>query len=240
MKKVKLSAWFCTLFIIRKRKLFGYRIVNTSMDILVLEDWDMEESGRNIANVLSELLNAACFNMEKILAKEEWKTIEKQSCILQAMMLLDRNYVPGFVLKDFSETSVVEYLECMQGNCAAKQRNLILSAIQYLVAAFPQKNERLTDIEIPMLLFLADVAEDAGIEPVCFCKWWDCFRQEEELFETYKEFCTGDAWMLKQVNGRLAIMLKSFCLYNEMEISEKWQEMIAEVESDIAWRNKKF
>lgn len=149
-------------------------------------------------------------------------------------MLLDTNNVPDFELKDFSENSILEYSESIREHYSDKQSNILKSAIQYLTDAFPEKQKQIRKISIPMLLYLADVAEDAEIKPRFFRDWWSFFTEEDELFETYKTFCSSGSTKLEKIKGRLAIMAKSFCLYHELDIPEELKDMVAEVEEKLA------
>ena len=85
-----------------------------------------------------------------------------------------------------------------------------------------------------MLIYLADVAEDAEIKPRFFRDWWNYFTEEDELMEVYKTFCSSGSTKLEKIKGRLAIMTKSFCLYHELDIPEELKNMVAEVEEKLA------
>lgn len=149
-------------------------------------------------------------------------------------MLLDTNNVPDFELKDFSETSILEYSESIRENYSDRQSNILKSAIQYLTDAFPEKNKQLRKISIPMLIYLADAAEDAEIKPRFFRDWWNYFAEEDELMEVYKTFCSSGSTKLEKIKGRLAVMVRSFCLYHEIDIPEELKSMVAEVEEKLA------
>ena len=129
----------------------------------------------------------------------------------------------------------MEYSESIRESYSDKQIVTLRSAIEYLTDAFPEKNKQLKKINIPMLIYLADVAMDAGIvKPMYLRQWWEFFTEEDSLFEDYKLFCSTGSTKLEKVNGRLAVMVKSFCLYHEIEIPEELKDMVAEVEEKIA------
>lgn len=190
-------------------------------------------AGTDVAILLNELLTSKFFTESASFTKAQLKTSDDQRCLLQAMMLLDRNYVAGFEFKDISETSLMEYAESIKGCYTDKQSNLLRSAVQYLTDAFPVRDKNLKKINIPMLLYLADVAEDAEIKPMLFRQWWEFFTEEDALFEDYKLFCSSGSTKLEKVNGRLAVMVKSFSAYHEIEIPEELKDMVAEVEEKI-------
>jgi len=190
-------------------------------------------AGTDVAILLNELLKSHFFSESAFFTKSQLKTSDDQRCLLQAMVLLDRNYVSGFEMKDFSETSLMEYAESIKGCYTDKQSNLLRSAVQYLTEAFPVKDKQLKKINIPMLIYLADVAEDVEIRPMLFRQWWEYFTEEDALFEDYKMFCSSGSTKLEKVNGRLAVMVKSFADYHEIEIPEELKDMVAEVEEKI-------
>lgn len=190
--------------------------------------------GVELAELMNELLASKFFVTGCNFSKAQLKASDDQRCLLQAMMLLDTNNVPDFELKDFSETSILEYSESIRENYSDRQSNILKSAIQYLTDAFPEKNKQLRKISIPMLIYLADAAEDAEIKPRFFRDWWNYFTEEDELMEVYKTFCSSGSTKLEKIKGRLAVMVKSFCIYHEIDIPEELKFMVAEVEEKLA------
>lgn len=144
--------------------------------------------------------------------KELQASVDKKY-LIQSMMLLDTKYNADFELKDFSENSIREYSEYIGENYSAKQRNILKSAFQYLADAFSEKQEQITQMNIPMMVYLADVAEDAEIEPEVFRDWWGYFSEEDELMELYNLFGSLESADAEKIKCRLAIMLKSFYRY---------------------------
>lgn len=194
--------------------------------------------GVDMAIMLNELLASKFFTISCNFSKGQLKASDDQRCLIQSMMLLDTNYIPDFVLKDFSETSILEYSEGIRENYSDKQSNIIKSAIQFLTDAFPGKNKQLRKISIPMLIYLSDVAMDNEIKPMYFRQWFEFFTGEDELFEVYKTFCSSGSTKLEKIKGRLAIMVKSFCLYHELDIPEELKDMVSEVEEKLAMKEE--
>lgn len=192
------------------------------------------KAGTDVAILLNELLTSHFFAESASFTKSQLKASDDQRCLLQAMMLLDRNYISGFEFKDFSETSLMEYAESIKGCYSDKQSDTLKSTVEYLTDAYPQPNKQLKKISIPMVVYLADVAMDTGVKPMYFRQWWEFFTEEDSLFDDYKLFCSTGSTKLEKVNGRLAVMAKSFCLYNEVEVPEELKDMVAEVEEKIA------
>lgn len=190
--------------------------------------------GVEIAELINELLTSKFFTTSCNFSKAQLKASDDQKVLIQSMMLLDTNNVPDFELKDFSENSILEYSESIRGTYTDKQSNILKSAIQYLTDAFPEKNKQLRKISIPTLVYMADIAEDKEIKPMYFRQWFEFFTEEDELLEDYKTFCSTGSTKLEKVQGRLAVMTKSFCKYHEIEIPEELKDMVADVEEKLA------
>lgn len=190
--------------------------------------------GVEIAEFINELLTSKFFTTSCNFSKAQLKASDDQKVLIQSMMLLDTNNVADFELKDFSENSILEYSESIRGTYTDKQSNILKSAIQYLTDAFPEKNKQLRKISIPTLVYMADIAEDKEIKPMYFRQWFEFFTEEDELMEDYKTFCSTGSTKLEKVQGRLAVMTKSFCKYHEIEIPEELKDMVADVEEKLA------
>lgn len=190
-------------------------------------------SGVSRAGMINKLLSEKFFAVSCNFTGAQLKASDDQRCLLQGMMLLDTNYAAGFELKDFSEDSILAYAENIRQNYSDRQANMIESAVEYLSDAFPVKNRQIRKISVPTLLYLADVAEDAEIKPRYFREWWDYFSSEDELLEDYKLFCSTGSTKLEKIRGRLAVMVKSFCAYHEIEIPEELKNVVAEIEEKI-------
>lgn len=192
--------------------------------------------GTSTAILINELLGSKFFTESCNFSKAQIKASDDQRSLLQGMMLLDRNYVAGFELKDFSETSIMEYAKNIKGNYSDKQENFLRSTIQYLTDAFPEKNKNLRKISVPMLIYMADAAEDKEIKPMYFRQWFEFFTDEDSLFEDYKTFCSSGSTKSDKVDGRLAIMAKSFAAYHEVDIPDELLEMVTKVEKILEER----
>ena len=189
--------------------------------------------GVEIAELINGLLTSKFFTVSCNFSKAQLKASDDQKVLIQSMMLLDTNNVPDFELIDFSENSILEYSESIRGTYTDKQSNILKSAIQYLTDAFPEKNKQLRKISIPTLVYMADIAEDKEIKPMYFRQWFEFFTEEDELMEDYKTFCSTGSTKLEKVQGRLAVMTKSFCKYHEIEIPEELKDMVADVEEKL-------
>lgn len=174
-------------------------------------------SRRKLAELLNEILLSRFFVVSCSFTEAQLKAQEDRTCLLQGMMLLDTRYVPGFVLRDFSEGSVSVYWESIRESYSDKQSIMLKSAIQYLTDAFPERNPYLKKNSIPMVVYVSDMAMDTGIEPISFGQWWEFFTKEDPVFEAYRSFCGSGSTEPEKVCGRLAVMAKSFAAYHVQE-----------------------
>ena len=194
--------------------------------------------GVEIAELINELLTSKFFTTSCNFSKAQLKASDDQKVLIQSMMLLDTNNVLDFELKDFSENSILEYSESIRGTYTDKQSNILKSAIQYLTDAFPEKNKQLRKISIPTLVYMADIAEDKEIKPMYFRQWFEFFTEEDGLMEDYKTFCSTGSTKLEKVQGRLAVMTKSFCKYHEIEIPEELKDMVPMWKKNLLLKRK--
>ncbi len=101
---------------------------------------------------------------------------EIQLCIARCMILLDANSMSEYVLKELQKTSVETYMKQNAGNYNDRQRNTFKSAIEYLRDALGEERTQINLKIVPMLVCLADVAQDNGVKPRVFKLWWNCVR----------------------------------------------------------------
>ena len=191
-------------------------------------------TGTDLGILLNELLTSSFFTENIAFTQSQRRESLARNYLLQAMMLLDRKYVAGFEVKDFSEASLAEYVQRIGGRCSDMQSVLLRSAVQYLTDAFPEEEKRLAGIHIPLLLYLADVAEEAEISPALFRRWWEFFQSKDVLYENYRWFCDSGSAELEKGNERLAVMAQSFCNYHKLEIPEELKALVTEAADHIS------
>ena len=101
---------------------------------------------------------------------------EIQLCIAQCMILLDANSMSEYVLRELQKTSVEAYMKERVKHYSDKQRNTFKSAIEYLRDALGEERTQINLKIVPLLVCLADIAQDNAIKPKVFKLWWDCVQ----------------------------------------------------------------
>ena len=114
-----------------------------------------------------------------------------------------------------------------------EQQEIIMNAVDYLEKAFPQKDKNIRKVHIPMLVYLADIALKSDVKPMEFRQWWEYFNNADDLMADYKLFCSSGSTRLDKITGRIVIILKSFCWYQDMDYPENKLSEFEEVEAKI-------
>lgn len=127
----------------------------------------------NLTGMLNDILQSGFFAVSCSFTGAQLKAGDDRICLLQSMVLLDTKYVTGFERKDFSADSVLRYWESIRDDYSDRQSNMLKSAIQYLTDAFQVRDKGLKKINIPIVVYISDVAMDAGIIPTFFRRWWE-------------------------------------------------------------------
>lgn len=194
------------------------------------------KAGTDVAILINEMLSSKFFTEGCCFTKGQLKASDDQRCLLQLMMILDMVYTDDFELKDFSEKSIMEYAESIKGVYSDKQVNVLKAVVEFLTDAFPEKDKQLKKINVPIVGFIADYAMDKEIKPRYFRNWFEFFTEEDELFETYKTFCSSGSTRIDKVEGRLVYALNSFVSYFETDYPDYMMDMKLRVEEKVRER----
>ena len=101
---------------------------------------------------------------------------EMQLCIARCMLLLEANSMSECVVRNLSQISIETYMKHNVGKYSDRQRNTFKSAIEYLRDALGEEQMQINLKIVPILVCLADIAQDNAIKPQTFKMWWDCIR----------------------------------------------------------------
>ena len=104
------------------------------------------------------------------------KQNEMRICIARCMILLEANSMSECVVRNLSQTSIETYMKQNTGNYSDRQRNTFKSAIEYLRDALGEERTQINLKIVPILVCLADIAQENAVKPQVFKLWWDCIR----------------------------------------------------------------
>lgn len=189
--------------------------------------------GVDMAEFINMILGSRFFTESCNFSKAQLKSEDPQRVLFQSMMLMDDVHNLDFELKDFSENTILEYAASIKGTYSDEQQEIIMNAVDYLEKAFPQKDKNIRKVHIPMLVYLADIALKSDVKPMEFRQWWEYFNNEDDLMADYKLFCSSGSTRLDKITGRIVIILKSFCWYQDMDYPENKLSELEEVEARI-------
>ena len=189
--------------------------------------------GVDMAEFINMILGSRFFTESCNFSRAQLKSEDPQRVLFQSMMLMDDVHNPDFELKDFSENTILEYATSIKGAYSDEQQEIIMNTVDYLEKAFPQKDKNIRKVHIPMLVYLADIALKSDVKPMEFRQWWEYFSAEDDLMADYKMFCSSGSTRLEKITGRIVIILKSFCWYQDMDYPENMLAELEEVEAKI-------
>lgn len=112
----------------------------------------MQENAREREVFFGELLETAFFQecMEQLSGQQNR---QEGRCALEYGGMLLQYYYDEYYFSD-------------------KQKNILASAVEYLSDAFSGKGVKLNRKDVPVLIYLAELAQEKGVLPDMFLKWW--------------------------------------------------------------------
>ncbi|MBO5302956.1 MAG: hypothetical protein J6A92_02790 [Lachnospiraceae bacterium] len=128
---------------------------------------------KELKKFLQELLAMEFFTVNSDFSKKDLEGEIVYRYLLLSMLLLDTRVCPEFADKEFFTLSISQYDTKISENYSYQQANILKSAICYLSDAFWEKRSYIQKNAIPVLIYLADMAEDAGVQPEAFRLWWE-------------------------------------------------------------------
>lgn len=134
---------------------------------------------RDTEEYINRLLAAGFISRNCKFPTSRNKKTESIRSLIQAMLLLDSRYTQEVKIEEALEESFKSYYRRVIGNYSDKQKNILESAIEYLTEAFKDSEKIVYSFEMPILIYLADMAEDIGLEPLRFKKWWKEIIKED-------------------------------------------------------------
>ncbi len=143
--------------------------------------------------------------------------------LLQAMMLIDSRY-SGYEYASISADETMQYAASIKNNYSEEQKERLFDIIDYLEKAFPEKENMLKKINIPIVFLAADTAMGDNYDtakgiyrvgPMYFRHWFSYFFAE--CYGEYKEYCSSGSIKKEKTLKRIEIMEGSLRQYFELE-----------------------
>ena len=131
----------------------------------------MQQAKSEVEQFLKELLELDLF-LQSVKFSEGKRTEQEGKWALLCGEMLLQQYYGEYCVQDFTEQSVSSFLDGLERRFTDKQKNILASAVEYLSEAFYEKGVQIEVEEIPVLIGLAEYAQNRGIFPEVFMEWW--------------------------------------------------------------------
>lgn len=164
--------------------------------------------GTELIRFFSELLDGNFFTQAINITEAQAKREDDLLMLLQAALLLDNRH-ENVDYKSISAANCLAYAESIRGSYNADKQQMLAEVIQYLDKAFPVKNKFLRKNNVPIVIVLAKVALEQGVEAKTFGGFVSIFANS--VYPAYEEASGSGNVKAKLVQMRLRVMFLAFC-----------------------------
>lgn len=189
--------------------------------------------GIKMMSYLNKLLEKDFFTKVCNFSGAQSKTEVNLCVLLQSAMLFDVE-AGRYEFPTFSENDVQVYGASLHDGMNEETKRKLESVISYLDEVFAENDKKekwLRKTHIPMVVFLADYAQNHEIEPDQFKEWFDEFAYSYYDPDCdYAQYCGAGSVKKPKVFGRIEVMKEHF--NNYFNIEEEKQD-IEEEKADI-------
>lgn len=135
-----------------------------------MEEAFMQEKETELEVFLDGLLEFVFFK-ECVASEEKNRRQEGRWMLLKGELLLQQYYGED-ESAGFTEEVPEYFLEKLNRCFTDKQKNILISAIEYLSDAFGKTGAKVKKEEVPFLIYQAELAQEQGIFPDDFAEVW--------------------------------------------------------------------
>lgn len=130
--------------------------------------------------------------------------------LMQGMALLDQRHEQR-EFKNISAATMLAYAESIRDTYNDDKREMILEVVDFLDKAFTTKNKFLKKNNTPIVIVMAKIALEQGVEPEAFRAFINDFASG--LYPAYEEASGSGNIKIVNVNMRLRVMFLAMCDY---------------------------
>lgn len=173
--------------------------------------------GTELIKFFTGLLGGAFFsqavNMTEVQAKRE----DDLLMLLQSAMLLDSRH-EGTEYKLISAAHCLSYAESIRGTYNKDKQAMLSEVVAYLDRAFTFKNKFLSRNNVSIVVVMAKVALENGVEEKTFSGFVNLFANS--IYPSYKEASGSGNVKAKNTQMRLRVMFLALCRHLGLDASE--------------------
>lgn len=187
--------------------------------------------GMKMAKFVNETIKRDFFTKVCHFTPAQFRRAADEKTLLQAMMLLDMKD-GNYDLVSISEGFVTKYAESLHDTDTDEKCERVKRIIDFLEEGFSDKEKFMKVVNIPMFIYVADDAINAGITASEFYSWFEQFAGKYSPDCKYAEYCGTGSIKKDKVNGRIAVLKEDFEQYFADELSSDNEEDVEESENE--------
>lgn len=174
--------------------------------------------GMKLAKLVNEIVRRDFFTKVCHFTPAQYRRAADEKALIQAMMLLDVKD-GDYELISISEGNITEYAESLHDNYSDEKCDRLKRLIDYLEEGFSDKEKFMKVVNIPMFIYMANEAVNAGVVASEFYSWFEQFAGNYSSDCEYAKYCGTGSIRKEKVNGRIAVLKADFEQYFADELS---------------------
>lgn len=173
--------------------------------------------GTELIRFFTGLLGGAFFSQAVNMTEAQAKREDDLLMLLQSAMLLDNRH-EGTEYKFISAAHCLSYAESIRGTYNKDKQGMLSEVVAYLDRAFTFKNKFLSKNNVPVVVVMAKVALENGVEEKTFGGFVNLFANS--IYPSYKEASGSGNVKAKSVQMRLRVMFLALCRHFCLDADE--------------------
>lgn len=166
--------------------------------------------GTELVEFLNALLSGSFFTQAINITESQALKEDDLLMLMQGMALLDQRHEQR-EFKNISAATMLAYAESIRGTYNDVKREMLTEVVDFLDKAFASKNKFLKKNNTPIVIVMAKIALEQGVEPEAFRAFVNDFASG--LYLAYEEASGSGNIKIVNVNMRLRVMFLAMCDY---------------------------
>ena len=166
--------------------------------------------GTELVEFLNALLSGSFFTQAINITESQALKEDDLLMLMQGMALLDQRHEQR-EFKNISAATMLAYAESIRGTYNDVKREMLTKVVDFLDKAFASKNKFLKKNNTPIVIVMAKIALEQGVEPEAFRAFVNDFASG--LYLAYEEASGSGNIKIVNVNMRLRVMFLAMCDY---------------------------
>ncbi len=183
--------------------------------------------GTDLIKFFSSLLSGTFFTQAVNITEAQAKREDDLLMLLQTALLLDNRH-EGLEYKTISAAFCLSYAEGIRNTYNEDKQHMLTGVVDYLDNAFTFKNKFMSKNNVPIVIVIAKVAMEQGIEAKTFAGFVNTFANC--LYPSYKEASGSGNVKVRLVQMRLRVMFLALCKHFDLDAEKVKKPFSDEIE----------